>query len=99
LARLCFSRLAPTLDGAPFHSHAFFLDTAEAEIAALLEAVQQRYPAVAIGSYPRFDPTPAAYRVKVTLDSRDLAALEAAAAELRRVLRPEWLVGAGDAVE
>jgi molybdenum cofactor synthesis domain-containing protein len=62
-----------------------FLSIGEGEIAALLTEATQRFPTVAIGSYPRFDEA-ADHLVKVTVESRDAAAVQACAAFLRAKL-------------
>ncbi len=90
LMRLCFSQIADLFAQAPFYSRTLFVSVPESEIAVPIAEVQQRHPAVLIGSYPRFDAGP--YRVKLTVDGRDGAAVAAAHAELVRALRPEWLV-------
>jgi molybdenum cofactor synthesis domain-containing protein len=56
----------------------------ESGIAARLQAVQDRYPTVDIGSYPRFEGGRA--HVILTLESRDVGALERATAELAGLL-------------
>lgn len=75
---------------APFFTRAFFTHEDEFDIAVALTAVAAAHPLVAIGSYPNFS-TPD-YRVKLTLESKDPAALEAAATALRAILSPEKLV-------
>jgi molybdenum cofactor synthesis domain-containing protein len=52
----------------------------ETEIAAVMGAAQDRWPTVAIGSYPRFDEGP--HHVIITLESRDDEALSAAQEQL-----------------
>ena len=48
----------------------------ESTLAEHLDATVARFPAVGIGSYPRFDP--ADHRVKVTFDGRDAEQVRAA---------------------
>ncbi len=68
----------------PFVSRALYTMCDEGEIAALLEGVARAHPGVEIGSYPRWrDPT---YRVKLTFDGRDAAAVDAALEECRAAL-------------
>lgn len=86
LVRRCALVLAELLRGQPFFSRALHLRAVETTIAARLAEVQARYPEVAIGSYPRFDT--ADYQVKVTIDGRDAARVEAACAELRQSFAP-----------
>jgi molybdenum cofactor synthesis domain-containing protein len=64
----------------PFFSHAVYTLEEEFDIAAVLREIADANPAVAIGSYPNFA-TPD-YKVKVTLESKDDAALEACFAAL-----------------
>ncbi len=51
-----------------------FLDVPESEIAGVLIEATNRFPGIAIGSYPRFDE--ADHRVKVTVESRDVRLVE-----------------------
>jgi molybdopterin-biosynthesis enzyme MoeA-like protein len=70
----------------PFVLHELFSSEEEGRIAGHLDAVVAAFPAVQIGSYPRLD-TPD-YRVKVTLESKDAAAVAAAAERLAGLLGP-----------
>jgi molybdenum cofactor synthesis domain-containing protein len=91
LMRACFAQVAPRIHrGPPFVSRALFLNTSESDIAGSLTVAQNAFPEVAIGSYPRFDTTE--YRVKVTLDGRDPARVEACHQALRGLLRPAWII-------
>lgn len=94
LARLSFERVAEQLRGAPFHSRSLLLRAYESEFAARLERVQQDFPEVSIGSYPRFDS--ATYCVKVTLDSGDVVQVEQALSALRSSLDDSWIVSEND---
>lgn len=77
----------------PFFARAIYTLEEEFDIAAALREVADANPAVAIGSYPNFA-TPD-YKVKVTLESKDKAALDACLAVLMtrldfgRVVRSE----------
>lgn len=74
----------------PFVSRALYTMCDEGEIAALLEQVARAHPGVEIGSYPRWrDPS---YRVKLTFDGRDPAAVDAALEACRAALAPELIV-------
>lgn len=75
---------------APFFARAFYTLQEEFDIAAGLRAVADAHPQVAIGSYPSFSSPD--YRVKVTLESKDAAALESAAEELIAILDHEKFV-------
>ncbi len=87
LCRLQFEALAPRLHGRPFTLRVVFVSAGEPAIAAALGAVAADHPAVAIGSYPRFD-RGADHRVKLTLESRDGAAVTAALTDLLARLPP-----------
>ncbi len=76
--------------GEPFLTRAVYTRCDEGEIAALLADVEARFTGVAIGSYPRLgDPE---YTVKVTVDGREAAALDAAVAALVAGLPPDRVV-------
>jgi molybdenum cofactor synthesis domain-containing protein len=92
LMRLCFERIAHTLSGTPFVSRGLLVNASESTFAQALTEVQRAHPLVAIGSYPRFDHD-APYRVKLTVDGRDVAAVEAALAAVRAILEPELILG------
>jgi molybdenum cofactor synthesis domain-containing protein len=61
----------------PIFARAVYSREGEGPIAAALDAVVAEFPSVEIGSYPH--PGAADYKVKITLDGRDRAAVEAAA--------------------
>jgi len=71
---------------APYHLRQIFTSAEEGSIAADLDRVVAAYPMVQVGSYPKFDVAAVGYSVKVTLESKDAAAVDAAAAELRAAL-------------
>jgi len=85
LFRRQFDALADRFRDAPFHLRQLFLSVGEVPIAAALDAVVARNPEVSIGSYPRFDPE-SDYRVKLTVESREAAAVERALADLKGAL-------------
>ena len=76
LLREGFLRIRDRFRVAPFHSKALYFTIGEGALAEHLDATVARFPAVAIGSYPRFDP--ADHRVKVTFDGRDAAQVRSA---------------------
>ncbi len=78
---LLFDAWKEALRQPPFHLARLELDCDEGEVAPLLRAVQEGDPALAIGSYPRFD-AGAPYRVLVTLEAKDPGRVSAAAAAL-----------------
>jgi len=75
---------------APFFARAIYTLQEEFDIAGGLRAVADAHPQVAIGSYPSFSSPD--YRVKVTLESKDGDALEAAAKDLIAILDHEKFV-------
>jgi len=68
----------------PFYNHAIFTLEDEFDLADNLRAVAAEHPQVAIGSYPNFSSEE--YRVKLTLESKDAAALDAAVRRLMDLL-------------
>lgn len=68
----------------PIHSRVVFSRVGEGQIADTLDAVVAAFPAVEVGSYPHLDAPD--YKVKLTLDGRDEAAVDAATRELVRRL-------------
>ncbi len=62
-----------------------YTDENEWDLAERLTAIANRWPSVAIGSYPRWGEGP--FHVILTLESRDRAALASALAEIRRSFR------------
>jgi molybdenum cofactor synthesis domain-containing protein len=81
-----FDRVATLLGGAPFRLAVLYLSVREERIAAPLAAVARAHPRVEIGSYPQFDDGD--HLVRVTVESRDLAAVKAALAALQAALPP-----------
>jgi molybdenum cofactor synthesis domain-containing protein len=81
LLREGFLRIRDRFRVSPIHSRALYFSLGEGTLAEHLDATVARFPAVAIGSYPRFDD--ADHRVKVTFDGRDAAQVGAAAEFLK----------------
>lgn len=75
---------------APFFARAVYTLEDEFDIAADLRALAEAHPLVAIGSYPSY--TSPGYRVKITLESKDEAALTQAVEALLAKLDPARLV-------
>ncbi|MGH9839166.1 MAG: competence/damage-inducible protein A [Blastocatellia bacterium] len=69
---------------APFYTRALFTLEDEFDFAGELAAVAEAHPLVAIGSYPNFSSSD--HRVKLTLESKDSAALAAAVEALIAIL-------------
>lgn len=74
----------------PIALSSLLLSCGEGSIAAVLTDATARFAGIAIGSYPRFDPS-ADHRVKVTIESRDAALVAACRDFLRRELAPHIL--------
>ena len=75
-----FEKIRELFRAAPIHARAVYSSEGEGPIAGVLDEVVAEFPMVEIGSYPHLD-TPD-YRVKITLDGRQSAAVEGAAAML-----------------
>jgi molybdopterin-biosynthesis enzyme MoeA-like protein len=87
LCRMQFEAIVPSLVSRPFTLRAVYVSAGEPAIAAALDQVAEEHPAVALGSYPRFD-READHKVKLTLESRDAAAVARALEELLARLPP-----------
>jgi molybdenum cofactor synthesis domain-containing protein len=68
----------------PFHVRRLYCAAEEGALARHLDEVVAAFPQVGVGSYPRWDAPD--FRVLVTLESKDEAALAAAVAQLRAAL-------------
>jgi molybdopterin-biosynthesis enzyme MoeA-like protein len=79
-----FEKIRELFRAAPIHARAVYTSEGEGPIAGILDEVVAEFPMVEIGSYPHFD-TPD-HRVKITLDGRDRAAVDAATEHLVRRL-------------
>jgi molybdenum cofactor synthesis domain-containing protein len=64
----------------PIHARAVYSSEAEGPIAGALDETVAAFPTVEVGSYPHFEAVD--YRVKITLDGRDRAAVDAATSHL-----------------
>jgi len=84
LFQMKFDAVAHRFRGEKVIRRAFTTTESEPAISNRLSDAQGRWPGVEIGSYPQFDRKP--WTVSVTLDSRDLEALEACASHLAGVL-------------
>jgi len=73
-------RIAPLLEAPPFRLASLYLGLGEDLVAPALAEVALAHPGVEIGSYPRFDPTD--HLVRVTVEAKDVALVEAAMAAL-----------------
>ncbi len=75
--------------GTPFISRAVQTTSDEGEIAELLERISDRYPGVAIGSYPQWDG--GSSRVVVTFDGQVAEHIDHAVAALVEALPPDQI--------
>ncbi len=82
--RVKFKSIRERFRTAPFHLRNVFTSAEEGAIAGELDRIVATFDGVQVGSYPRLDSSE--YKVKVTLESKDQARVEAAAAELVRAL-------------
>ncbi|RMG12342.1 MAG: competence/damage-inducible protein A [Planctomycetota bacterium] len=84
--RLLFDAWKEVLRQSPFHSLRCELDVEEGDLAPLLQRLQAEFPALELGSYPRFgDQAP--YRVLVTVEGKDRPLVDRAGAALIDQLR------------
>ena len=91
LFRVQLEAVLARLSGTPVHLRVLYLSLGESAIAAVLDRVALDMPHVAIGSYPMFDST-LDYRVKVTVEGPQSAAVQEAVSRLQAGLPPEALV-------
>ena len=78
--RAKFEAVRELFRGAPIHGRALYSRAGEGEIAGALDETVAAFPGVDVGSYPHLEA--ADYRVKITLDGRDRAAVDRALAFL-----------------
>jgi molybdenum cofactor synthesis domain-containing protein len=88
--RARFTELRPTLMSSPFFAAAVYCSPHESELVSRISASDAAFPEVDVGSYPQFGDED--HRVRVTFDSRDRAAVEAAMAHFVAQLSAEWIV-------
>ncbi len=86
-----WSAIRESFRQAPWLNAAVYVNVDEGPLAPHLDRVVAEHPRVACGSYPRFDAA-ADYKVKVTLESKDAAALAAARAALLGWLPAGWIL-------
>jgi molybdenum cofactor synthesis domain-containing protein len=85
-----FATLAERFSAAPYHLRVVFTRDGEGSIAEHLNATVAKFPDLLLGSYPKLaDPE---YAVKLTLESKDQAYVEAALAHLLSLLPRETVV-------
>ncbi|MDP2311434.1 MAG: molybdopterin-binding protein [Pseudomonadota bacterium] len=81
LFRMKFEAVAHRFAGVPVACQRLVTELGEPDIAQVLTEASERWPTVAIGSYPRFETTP--HTVIVTMEGRDASSLAACEAWLR----------------
>ncbi|HZM90750.1 MAG TPA: molybdopterin-binding protein [Blastocatellia bacterium] len=86
LFRKKFEAIRERFRAAPFFAHAIYTREDEFDIAPRLDDIAAKHPDVEIGSYPTF--TREDYRVKITLESKEEAAVERARDQLLSLLDP-----------
>jgi molybdenum cofactor synthesis domain-containing protein len=74
--RAKFEAVRELFRASPIHGRALYSRAGEGHIAGALDETVAAFPGVEVGSYPHLDAQD--YRVKITLDGRDRAAVEAA---------------------
>ncbi len=79
-----FDVLRPFLQAGPIFGRQLLSREGEGAIAGALDAVVAAFPSVTIGSYPQMEASN--HKVKITVDGRDEAAVQAALAALRQRL-------------
>ncbi len=90
LFRAKFQALRARFASSPFHLRVVYLRAAETALVPFLNATLRAFPALLLGSYPKWnDPE---YHVKVTLESKDAAYVERAFAHLLAQIPPELVV-------
>lgn len=85
-----FRTLRDRFAGEPYHLRVVYTREGEGSIAEHLDATLAAYPDLMLGSYPKLgDPE---YAVRLTLESKDPAYVEAALRHLLSLLPREWVV-------
>ena len=79
-----FETVRELFRAAPIHGRAVYSRVGEGPIAGALDEVVAAFPGVEIGSYPHLEAHD--YRVKITLDGRDAAAVDDATDRLAALL-------------
>ena len=87
LLRLKFDLVAPLLGGVPMHCSAVYCTLRESAVARRLETIVGAWPEVEVGSYPQWRDE--GYRLLITLESLDRAAVGSARTQLLESLEPE----------
>jgi molybdenum cofactor synthesis domain-containing protein len=91
LFKLQLAAVLARLEGTPLVLRNLYLGASESEIAKTLDAIALSMPHVMIGSYPTFD-ADAGYKVKITIEHAESAAVESAEKALVAGLAPGVLL-------
>lgn len=89
LFRRKFESIKERFRDQPYHIRLIYVTAAESTFSHLLELLMREFPALMLGSYPEMKNP--AYRVKLTLESKDLAYLTQAYDRLLALLPPDTL--------
>lgn len=87
--RAKFDAIAERFRAGGFWLRSVYLNADEGTIARHLRDLEARFP-VRVGSYPRLDATD--HRIRVTIEARDAAPVDAATDHLVAILEPTWIV-------
>jgi molybdenum cofactor synthesis domain-containing protein len=97
IPRLFVAKLAALgeeLEGRPLVTQSLYLRSDESRVAPTLSEVDNEFPEVKIGSYPRFDDSE--YRIWITVEAAEREAVFAAVARLKELLPTDEIVRVED---
>lgn len=94
LFRLQFDQIARSLEGVPTLLRTIYVTVGEGDLAPHLDAVVEAHPNAAVGSYPVLHADD--HKTRLTVESKDEAALMAAYDALLKSLPQGWIVRVGD---
>ncbi len=89
LFRRKFDSIKDRFQELPYHGRLVYLSARESDFSHLLDTLVEEFPALLLGSYPEVDNP--AYRVKLTLESKDMAYLTQAYDRLLALLPPDYV--------
>lgn len=90
LFRRKFDSIKERFRDQPYHARKVYVNVSESTFAHLLDAMMQEFPDLLLGSYPELHNP--AYRVKLTLESKDFAYLMRACERLLALFPAEYIV-------
>lgn len=91
LFRRKFDSIKERFRDTPYHARRVYIGVSESTFAHLLDVLMQEFPALLLGSYPEMHNP--AYRVKLTLESKDVSYLTQAYERLLGLLPVEYVTG------